>query len=233
MKRLGLVLVVLLDCALAVSAARALDTQLEAQDGIQPAAREPPAARTLLDAPPSAQSHVDAAALRIGAQRPSPLRGLPMHSRAGKRRTEAAVSAPLLLEPSASRAARRPRVIPYAALCTQSGDDREGRIHSMERCAVAGPGAQPFMPHLFTSMYAETYPLDRFGVWGGQQIFRTLRGSVAVGFEAGAAIRVRERVSLTAGFRLLGYGSGENGPLDGGAIDPSITAPFLGLALNY
>jgi hypothetical protein len=224
---------VLLDCALAVSTARALDTQLEAQDGIRDAARGRPGERASSDAAPPAQSHVDAAALRIGAQRPSPLRGLPMQSRAEKRRAEAAASAPLLLEPGASRAARRPRVIPYAALCTQSGDDREGRIHSMERCAVAGPEAQPFMPHLFTSMYAETYPLDRFGVWGGQQVFRTLRGSVAVGFEAGAAIRVRERVNLTAGFRLLGYGSGETGPLEGGGIDPSITAPFLGLAFYY
>lgn len=230
MKRLELVLVVFLYSALAVSAARALDTQPDVREGNP---QKSPATPTHPGAPSPAQVHVDAAALRIGAARPSPLQGLTMRRWAEERRAETASEAPLVPEPVVSPPARRARVIPYAALCTQGGADREGRIHSMERCAVAGPEARPFTPHLFTSMRAETFPLERIGVWGGQQKFRTLRGSIAVGFEAGAAVRIRERVNLTASFRLLGYGSGENGPLEGGGLDPSLTAPFLGLSFDY
>jgi hypothetical protein len=177
---------------------------------------------------------VDAAALGVGTQRAIGRRApqSPRSFRLDTTRDEAPAP-PLLDRPDAEWAVPRPRIVAALTPCAPEEDPINGRIYSVGLCAVAGRGARLFQPHLFTSIYAETFPLERVGLWGGQQTYRTLRGSIAVGFEAGAAVRLRERVNLTAGFRLLGYGLGENGPLDGGSLDPSITAPLLGLAIKY
>ena len=63
--------------------------------------------------------------------------------------------------------------------------------------------------------------------------FRTLRGPVSIALEGGAAVRVREHLSLTAGFRLLGYGPGAASQLEGTKLDTGVAAPFLGLALRF
>jgi hypothetical protein len=88
-------------------------------------------------------------------------------------------------------------------------------------------------PHPFRALFAETSAGHRVGIWRSHQKFRTLRGSVAAAFEGGAAVHVREHLDLTAGFRLLGYEPGEEARLEGGKLDASSAAPFLGLALRF
>jgi len=109
-------------------------------------------------------------------------------------------------------------------------------IPMLQRLAEAGLGTRPFSSQWYTSMHTESFPLvqlDRLGLFGSQQKYRTLRNSISVGFEAGAALRVRDHLSLTAGYRMLGYGLGEQSTLEGGRLDPTLTAPFLGVAFNY
>jgi hypothetical protein len=101
------------------------------------------------------------------------------------------------------------------------------------RLAAAGRWASFFAPHPFHTLHVETPAAQRVDIWGLHREFRTLRGPVSVALEGGAAVRVREHLSLTTGFRLLGYGPGAAGQLEDAKLDTGIAAPFLGLALRF
>ena len=102
-----------------------------------------------------------------------------------------------------------------------------------ERLAAAGRWASFFAPHPFHTLHVETPAVRWVDIWGLHREFRTLRGPVSVALEGGAAVRVREHLSLTAGFRLLGDGPDTAGQLEGAKLDTGIAAPFLGLALRF
>lgn len=102
-----------------------------------------------------------------------------------------------------------------------------------EQLAAAGRWASFFAPHPFHTLHVETPAVRRVDIWGLHREFRTLRGPVSVALEGGAAVRVREHLSLTAGFRLLGYGPDAAGQLEGAKLDTGTAAPFLGLALRF
>ncbi|MDH3520955.1 MAG: hypothetical protein OEM49_10915 [Myxococcales bacterium] len=106
-------------------------------------------------------------------------------------------------------------------------------FETRESCAMAGPDARLFSSSMRVGSHAESFPGLGLGVWLGQQTYRTLRGSLSVGVEFGAALRLREHVNLTAGYRMLGYGRSDSGALAGGDLDANMNAPFLGLALRY
>jgi len=151
--------------------------------------------------------------LASGFDRQSPLRPLPLTEPA---RTDASEDV--------HAAARRIPEDPLAA------------IPMLHRLAEAGLGTRPFSSQWYTSTHTESFPLvrlERLGLFGTQQKYRTLRGSISVGFEAGAAVRVRDHLNLMAGYRMLGYGLGEQGTLEGGDLDATLNAPFLGFAFNY
>jgi hypothetical protein len=136
------------------------------------------------------------------------------------------------------RAAPRPRsgIAQRAGAPAQGARDGawcEMRRRARGRLGAAGQQASLFAPHSFHTLHAEMPAVRRVDIWGSHWGFRTLRGSVAVAFEGAAAVRVREHLSLTAGFRLLGYGPGAAGQLEGAKFDTGIAAPFLGLALRF
>jgi hypothetical protein len=136
-----------------------------------------------------------------------------------------------LADPTGSDDPEQPR-----AEAHRSASDAFAAIPMLNQIAEAGLGTRPFSSQWYTSSHAESFPLarlERVGFFGTQQKYRTLRGSIFVGFEAGAAVRLRHHLNLTAGYRMLGYGLGEQSTLEGGDIDAALNAPFLGLALNY
>jgi len=139
---------------------------------------------------------------------------------------------PLRLEdPAPTRAPEGTRT----AARWKSGDALPA-LSMLNRSSEAGLGTRPFSSQWFTSVRTESFPLvslERLGLFGAQQKFRTLRGSISVGFEAGAAVRLRDHLNLTAGYRMLDYGLGEQGKLEGGKLDATLNAPFLGVAYNY
>ena len=184
-------------------------------------------AQSLSAAPDAAQQPGAGAAMHLGLgaallTRPAE----PLRARAVGTLRAAGVQPAALLPGAAHRDGAPAQDARDGARCEMSWCARE-------RLAAAGRWASFFAPHPFHTLHVETPALRRVDIWGLHREFRTLRGPVSIALEGGAAVRVREHLSLTAGFRLLGYGPGAASQLEGTKLDTGVAAPFLGLALRF
>ena len=92
-----------------------------------------------------------------------------------------------------------------------------------------GTAQRAFAASPYRAVRAETTASERIGFWAHGEGFANGRGASVYGTEAGAALRLKKRMALTARFRMLGDGDG----FDLSRLGVGVSAPLVGLALQF
>jgi hypothetical protein len=104
---------------------------------------------------------------------------------------------------------------------------RSIRLRASRRGAGA-QGLRPFSPQAFRATRAEANASGSVELFAEREGFTTGRARTVHGLEGGAALRLRERLSVTARYRWL-----DSGEQALGALGSGIAAPLLGVDLSF
>lgn len=92
---------------------------------------------------------------------------------------------------------------------------------------------RPTALHPVRGLYAAAFPISSLGLWAEGTGFSLSRRSSLYNLEGGAAWRIDDSVRLTASYRMMGVDLGYDSDLEGADVEPGISAPFLGLAVDF
>lgn len=97
----------------------------------------------------------------------------------------------------------------------------------------SGDGIKPSSIHPIRGVHGTVVPLKRLGLWFQGQSLHLSGRSAHYDVEGGAALNLDDHVRFTASYRMSGIDLFEKETPAGSHLEPSLQAPFVGLAFDF